>query len=161
MNKITVRSYKKSDCSELAKIYYSTIHNVNIKDYTEEQVNAWAPESSLEEDGWSKKWEKLPPWVAVINDQIVGFTEFASSGYIDCFYCHHQYQGKGVGKALMSHVKSIANDRGITRIWAEVSITAKPFFEKQGFKVVKEQLVNLRGVELVNFVMEYNLDDAG
>lgn len=62
MSKVTIRPYKKSDCSELAKIYYYTIHNVNIKDYNEEQVNAWAPESSLGTDGWSKKWEKLPPW---------------------------------------------------------------------------------------------------
>ncbi|MGQ3890777.1 GNAT family N-acetyltransferase [Legionella sp. CNM-4043-24] len=91
-----------------------------------------------------------------MGDQIVGFMEFESNGHIDCFYCHHQYQGKGVGKALMKYIKNIAEDNGISRVWAEVSITAKPFFEKQGFEVVKKQTVNLRGVELVNFVMECN-----
>lgn len=160
MNKIVVRSYKRSDCSELAKIYYNTIHKVNIKDYNEDQVNAWAPASSLQLTGWSKKWEKLPPWVAIINEQIVGFTEFENSGYIDCFYCHYQYQGKGIGKALMKHIKNIANDNGISRIWAEVSITAKPFFESQGFRIIKKQMVNLRGVKLVNFVMDCDLDNV-
>jgi len=160
MNKVIVRPYIKTDCNALTKIYYNTIHNINIKDYNEEQVNAWAPESSLQGEGWSKKWEKSPPWVALIDDQIVGFTEFENSGHIDCFYCHHQYQGKGVGKALMKHIKNIANDNGISRIWAEVSITAKSFFERQEFEVVKKQTVNLRGVELVNFVMECNLNDA-
>ncbi len=161
MNTVNIRPYKKSDCSDLAKIYYNTIHSINIKDYNEEQVNAWAPESSLGTDGWIRKWENLPPWVAVINDQIVGFTEFERSGHIDCFYCHHRYQGIGVGKALMKHIKSIANNNGISRVWAEVSITAKPFFESQGFEVVKKQAVNIRGVELANFVMECNLDVTG
>lgn len=34
------------------------------------------------------------------------------------------------------------------------SITAKPFFEKRGYIVIKEQTVERFGVELRNYVME-------
>ena len=34
------------------------------------------------------------------------------------------------------------------------SITARPFFERRGWHVVKEQQVERRGVLLTNFVME-------
>ena len=157
-NKIITRQYQINDAQALANIYYYTIHNVNIRDYSVEQVNAWAPTSSLELDGWKNKWEKLPPIVAVLNDTIIGFTEFEFNGHIDCFYVHHEHQDKGVGSVLMAEVEVNAKQHKILRIYAEVSITAKPFFEKKSFKVVKEQSVNIRGCQLTNFVMEKIID---
>jgi putative acetyltransferase len=47
-----------------------------------------------------------------------------------------------------------ADEANLKRIYAEVSITAKPFFERQGFKMITEQQVRLRGVTLTNFLME-------
>ena len=156
---VTIRKYKTADAQALASIYYHTIHNINIRDYTEEQVNAWAPYSSVEDySGWQEKLAKIKPFVAVLDDVITGFAEFEpiidQGGHIDCFYVHHEHQGKGFGSALMNAVFDKAKQEGIARIYAEVSITARPFFEAKGFKVVKEQKVSLRGVELTNFVME-------
>ncbi len=54
----------------------------------------------------------------------------------------------------MESVYEIAIQKEIKRIFAEVSITARPFFEKQGFTVAEEQTVVLRGVKLINYKME-------
>ena len=151
---VITRPYTVSDAQALANIYYHTIHNVNIRDYSIEQINAWAPSSSLDLDGWKKKWDKLVPIVALSDDVIVGFTEFEPNGHIDCFYVHHECQGKGVGSALLAEIEAKAKQHNILRLYAEVSITAKPFFEKNEFNVVKKQSVNIRGCELTNFVME-------
>ena len=157
-NNITVRKYKESDAPDLANIYYNTIHTVNTRDYTEEQVNAWAPSDSLQDySGWQTKLDKIKPFVAEIDSTIVGFAEFEPNGHIDCFYVHNEYQGAGVGSSLIQAIFEMAKQDNINRIYAEVSITAKPFFKAKGFKVVKEQTVNLRGVELKNFVMEKHL----
>jgi putative acetyltransferase len=67
-SKITTRKYIQSDARALADIYYYTIHYVNSKDYTEEQINAWAPASALELDGWKQKWGKVVPIVALSED---------------------------------------------------------------------------------------------
>lgn len=37
-----IREYQSSDCKELTKLFYNTVHTVNAKDYTEEQLDAWA-----------------------------------------------------------------------------------------------------------------------
>jgi putative acetyltransferase len=58
----------------------------------------------------------------------------------------------------MAEVFNQAKCRKIKKIFAEVSITAKPFFISCGFTVVKEQSVNCRGVYLTNFIMEYLSD---
>ena len=98
--KIIMRPYHYTDAQNLANIYYHTIHKINSKDYSQEEINAWAPSSSLEIHGWKEKWEKMIPMVASIDDTVVGFVEFESNGHIDCFYVHHEYQGCGVGSAL-------------------------------------------------------------
>lgn len=159
MNKsIQLRDYVLEDARDLANIYYNTIHKINIRDYNQQQVDVWAPKSSLELEGWMKKWEKLKPIVAVINNKIVGFAEFNNqTGYIDCFYCHHDYIGVGVGTSLMKAIDAKAKSNNIRRIYADVSITAKPFFEAKSFSLVKEQIIDRQGVKLKNYVMEKHL----
>lgn len=57
-SRISVRDYRPEDAQALAEIFFNTIHRINIKDYTQEQVDVWAPESSLE--GEERKMDQLP-----------------------------------------------------------------------------------------------------
>lgn len=152
--KIEVRPYKRSDAQDLAQIYYNTIHQVNAKDYSKIQLDAWAPESSRKAEYWLEKLEITNPFVAISNDTVVGFAEFEPNGHIDCFYCHHEWVGLGVGAALMNAIHERARDQKINKIFVEVSITALPFFEKHGFKILEKQTVFIKDIGLINFKME-------
>jgi putative acetyltransferase len=152
---ISTREYRPDDIQALANIYFNTIHKINIQHYTEEQVDVWAPKSSVENtEGWAKKFPRTKPIIAAVGDDIVGFAEFEPNGHIDCFYCHHEWIQKGVGSALMREILQRAKDNHIDLIFSEVSITAKPFFEKWGFRIVNQQTIVRKGVELTNFKME-------
>ena len=37
-----IRKYMPCDCIHIAKLFYDTVHTINAKDYTKEQLNAWA-----------------------------------------------------------------------------------------------------------------------
>lgn len=37
-----IRKYRPSDCEEVIKLFYDTVHNINKKDYTKEQLDVWA-----------------------------------------------------------------------------------------------------------------------
>ncbi|ELA7834294.1 GNAT family N-acetyltransferase [Vibrio sp. Vb2658] len=150
---IKIRDYVEADAQALWDIHFHTIRNVNIHDYTQTQVEAWAPEC-LDLSIWKKRMNGLTPFVAEIDGTVVGYTDLQADGLIDHFFCHHNYQGQGVGKALMSHVFNVGKKRGISRFYSEVSITAKPFYEYFGFKVVQAQEMEVRGQKLKNFVME-------
>ena len=52
-SKICIREYQPEDTQKLANLYYNTVHQINIQDYTEEQVNAWAPASNQEPKDWA------------------------------------------------------------------------------------------------------------
>ncbi len=153
---IVIRSYKKSDVCALWDIRFKTIREVNIKDYSREQVGAWAPNSFDIED-WSKKLSKLSPFIAEIDGNIVGYADLQVDGLIDHFFCHYQYQGQGVGRALMEHILKVGMSKGIYHYYSAVSMTAKPFYEKFGFSVTKEQLVEVRGQIFKNFLMTRSL----
>lgn len=154
---ISIRDYQLDDAQALASIYFHTIHRINSKHYTQEQVDVWAPESSLEGEGWQKKFLRTNPLVAVVGDAVVGFAEFEPNGHIDCFFCHHDWIGKGVGSALMREIFQRAKNYPINYLYSEVSITAREFFEKHGFVVIAEQKMVRKGIELLNYKMEKKL----
>lgn len=50
-----IRKYVVEDVQSLANIYYNTIHQINSRDYNQQQVDVWAPETSKEVARWLKK----------------------------------------------------------------------------------------------------------
>ncbi|EJL9428359.1 GNAT family N-acetyltransferase, partial [Vibrio cholerae] len=130
-----------------------TVRNVNLRDYSQAQVEAWAPDDFSSEI-WQRKMNLLSPFVAEIDGKIVGYSDLQENGLIDHFFCHHEHQGRGVGRQLMEHVLRMGKLQGITRFYSEVSITARPFYERFGFNVTQEQTIEVRGQKLCNFVME-------
>lgn len=150
---VRIRNYQPNDNKALWEIYFHTVRNINVRDYSQEQVEAWAP-SDFDSELWQKCLHRIQPFVAELDGRIVGYTDLQPNGLIDHFFCHHEYQGKGVGRALMGHVFQIGSVRGVSRYFSEVSITARPFYEHLGFTVVNEQEVEMRGVKLTNYVME-------
>ncbi|CAH1533382.1 GNAT family N-acetyltransferase [Vibrio jasicida] len=154
---ITIRDFQEEDSPKLWALFFNTVRNVNRRDYTEQQVKAWAQEG-FDSQLWLKKMVSIQPFVAVLDGVIVGYSDVQPSGLVDHFFCHHEYQGQGVGRALMTHVLEQAKAKGLTRIYSEVSVTARPFYEHMGFIVVNEQQVEVRGATLTNYVMERRLD---
>lgn len=50
-----IREYKPDDCPLLAQLFYNTVHTVNAKDYTEEQLDAWAT-GKVNLDEWNRSF---------------------------------------------------------------------------------------------------------
>lgn len=150
---ITIRDYLESDADALWNIFFNTVRNINRRDYSQSQVEAWASDN-YNSEYWIKRMAGLSPFVAEIDGVIVGYTDLQKDGLIDHFFCHHQYQGMGVGRALMSHVFERGKARGLDKYYSEVSITARPFYEHLGFNAVTEKIAVMNGQELKYFLME-------
>lgn len=143
-----LRSYQQADCKELTELFYNTVHTVNAKDYTEEQLNVWAT-GQVDLEKWNLSLQEHYSIVAVKNDVIVGFGDIDKTGYLDRLFVHADCQGKGIATAICDQLEQFAEGN----ITTHASITARPFFEKRGYKVVKEQQVEKNGIFLTNYVM--------
>ncbi|MDW7547320.1 MULTISPECIES: GNAT family N-acetyltransferase [Pseudoalteromonas] len=150
---ITIRQFQCGEEAVLRKLMFDTIRSVTIKHYSDNQVKAWA-HSDIADESWQDRLRSNQPLVAVLNGKIVGFADIQANGLIDHFFCHAEHQGQGIGKALMLALLEHSRTTNITRLFSHVSKTAKPFFERFGFDVIKEQQVNVRGEVLTNYLME-------
>ena len=143
-----IREYIPSDCEQIAELFYQTVHTVNAKDYSQDQLYVWAT-GNVDLSVWNKSFLEHNTLVAIENSIIVGFGDIDSTGYLDRLYVHKDYQKQGIASALCDKLEN-----GFTKITTHASITAKPFFLHRGYKVVKEQQVERNGIFLTNYVME-------
>lgn len=139
----------------LLAIFQSSVRGLAGRDYTPEQIEAWAP-ASIDSDyrtQWIARIQANRPWVAEVDGRPAGFADLQRSGYIDHFFVAAQWAGQGVGGALMRHLHDVALSQGIAELFAHVSLTAQPFFRRAGFFLEAEQYPVVRGIALRNAVM--------
>lgn len=146
-----LRQYQLSDCKILTELFYDTVHKINIKDYSVQQVNAWA-DGNIDLKKWNDSFLSHHTVIAEINTVIVGFGDIDKTGYLDRLYVHHDYQRLGIATALCDELERSVNTPEIS---THASITARGFFEKRGYKVIYEQQVHRHNVFLTNYVMKY------
>ena len=150
---IKVRLFQTQDAEQIARLFHETIREVNICDYSTSQVKAWAPDDIYFRN-WVEVCSSRFTYVADDEGVIAGFGELETNGHIDCFYCHKNYQRRGVGSQIYQAIEVKALSLSMSRLFTEASITAKPFFQRLGFSIVKEQEVTRRGETFINYAME-------
>ncbi|WP_110114941.1 GNAT family N-acetyltransferase [Bacillus sp. CGMCC 1.16541] len=154
-----VRPFKREDVHDVYALFYRTVHTINKQDYNQTQLEAWAP-NDADLQKWEHRLANSFSFVAMNEEKMVGFASMTEDGYIDLFYVHADHQQEGIGHALFQTLKEVAFEQGLTRFVTEASITAKPFFQHQGFRVVKRQRKHMRGVVFINYVMACELRKA-
>ncbi|NJK60285.1 MAG: GNAT family N-acetyltransferase [Oscillatoriales cyanobacterium SM2_1_8] len=148
-----IRLFEARDAEQIAQLFHETVRKVNVRDYSSNQVRAWAPDDIHFRD-WVEVCSNRFTYVADDEGVIAGFGELEPNGHIDCFYCHKTYQRCGVGRQIYRAIEAKAVELSVSRLFIESSITAKPFFQRMGFSVVKEQKVIRRGATFINYAME-------
>ena len=149
------RLYNQEDCEEILSLFFHTVHYVNQKDYTKDQLAAWAGNSlkDLSLPLWHKRFCHSYTLVAIEKGKIVGFGNLVENRYIDTLYVHSHFQGKKIATRLLHHFQKQAMAAKEPRLTANVSLTALPFFTKEGFSVLKKQTVYRQGIALDQYSM--------
>lgn len=148
-----IRRYRPGEESAVWSVYYAATHESNARDYHPDLLERWAPHDQ-DIGRWTARLARKNPYVASVEGEIVGMAEIEPDGFIDCFYVHPRWQGRGVGKALLATVESEAARMGAKVVWADVSITAKEFFRSQGFRITESKSNVILGHPAPNFRME-------
>lgn len=145
-----------SDLKEMQELYIETIKHVCKNDYNPAQIEAWIS-GVKNKDRWLEVINTQFVLLAIIENKIAGFGTLKDSNYIDFFYIHKDFQRLGIADKILTELETEAKKHHSKTITSDISITAKPFFEKKGF-VAKAEQRNIRlGVELINYKMEKHL----
>ena len=160
METLIIRQAVPADFPALRALFRDTVLRVNCRDYTREEVEDWAACA-----------ERVTPEAEPMRDQQVlvaetaaglmeGFASVSAAGHLHMLFVHNAFQRRGVGTALYARAEALARQGGARVMTAEVSRTAKPFFERQGFRVDREQTRQARRLWLVNYAMSKRIGQA-
>lgn len=147
-----IRRFSPGDEAALFNVYFSAIHDIASRDYTKEQIYAWAP-ADLDQELWRNKMCAIRPFIVELHDEIVGYADVQESGYIDHFFVSGRHPRKGVGALLMDRIHAEAKELELNEMTSDVSRTAQPFFAHYGFHVAEHRYPVRRGVTIPNALM--------
>ena len=146
------RPYKSTDLESILSLFYNTVHSINIKDYQQEQIDVWAP-TILNKEKWAQSLSEHYTYVVEIDEKIVGFGDMTQGGSLEHIYVDKDFQGCGIASLILKAIEQKAHELALTEIVTESSITAKPFFEKREFCVIKKQEKIVRGMSFTIYTM--------
>jgi len=147
-----LRDHTPDDAPATLAVFRRAITGTAARDYTPEQVAAWAPDE-IDPDAWAARRAAARTRVAVRDGAVVGFTDVDAAGYVDMLFVDPGAARQGVARALLDWAVRTAAADGATELTTHASITARPFFAAHGFVVVAEQHPVRRGVTLTNYRM--------
>lgn len=144
-----IRKYQSLDCEEMAQLFYDTVHTINRKDYSKEQLDVWA-DGKVDIESWNQRYLSSHTLVAIEDKRIVGFGNIDDQGYLDMLYVHKEYQNNQIATKLCNQLEKFVTGK----ITTYASISVKGFFEKRGYRVIRENEVIRKGITLTNYLME-------
>ena len=154
---IAIRQYRPADAAATMAIFLAAVTETAAADYSPEQIQAWARPDTRELSTWHAAMHVRNSYVATVDGEPAGFSDVDAQGYIEMMFVAPHHLRLGVARHLLGHVEAHARAEELTALTANVSITARPFFERYGFVVVAEQRPVMVGVQLTNFAMKKNL----
>lgn len=148
-----IRRFRPKDAEALWELLHNTVHKINARDYTQEQVDAWAPQH-LDRVWWYRELAEKSPLILHNDNAIYGYADVQRNGHINHFFVAHNCQRQGKGTILLNLMAYNALAMGSKQLTVEASITARPFFEHHGFVVIKKETdAILRGQKFCIFNM--------
>ena len=147
-----IRKFKPGEEIELWHLFHDSVHHISTDFYTSEQLLAWSPKQ-IDADKWRARIRNISPFVVEREKKLIGYADVQANGFVDHFFVHSQWQRRGVGNLLMQIITEVARQNAVDHLFSDVSIAAKPFFERWGFVVEKEQQVRIQREVLKNYRM--------
>lgn len=152
-SQIRIRSYDSADAGETLRIFHDEITVTASADYTLEQIAAWAEPDNRDVAGWDRSMLARESYVALISEQLAGFSDISADGFIDMLFVSPRFARQGVARELLTFLELRAVKMSVDRLSSNASITARPIFESLSFQMVDEQHPVSGGVVMTNFRM--------
>ncbi len=138
-SQVRIRSYDSADAGETLRIFHDAITVTACADYAPEQITAWARPDNRDVGGWDRSMLARESYVALVDERLAGFSDVSADGYIDMMFVSPRFARRGVARELLAFLELRARGSSARQLSSNVSITARPFSEALGFRVVAEQ----------------------
>jgi putative acetyltransferase len=148
----TLRPYVPADAARCAAIFHASIETLTEDDYSDDQRQAWAAAAD-DVAAFGARLGKALTLIASVSGEPVGFGALRGADAIEMLYVDPGFARRGIGALLIDALSRLAVGRGAKQLTSDVSDTARPSFEKQGFVAQRRNLVQVGEEWLANTTM--------
>lgn len=161
-----IRLAKVEDALAIAKVQVESWHST---------YKGIVPDSYLEsldvkkrERVWQSAAANQPMYVAVVNDEVVGFSIAGENrdkdsypdydGELYAIYSYEHVQGQGLGRGLFEAASQNLAERGFKKMTVAV-LTENPtvgFYKHMGGELLGGEIITIDGVEIPESIYGYN-----
>ena len=152
---INLRDVREKDIPFLIELFTEAVVKSCSSDYSQEQIEAWI-RKGRDPLRWKERFQSQYFILAKNNSgKYLGFSSLRPDGYLDMMFVAPESQCTGVATRLLNRVKKKAIQLGHTQIDTHASITARYFFERNGFHVVALNHTTIFNVRVKNYRMKW------
>jgi len=146
-----IRLAQDKDYAAIARLHKATIRHINSRDYPEDIIEVWSGRTNAKR--FRSSAFKVKRWVAIEGEKVIGFCDHDFKCDLGGLYIHKDFQGKGVGGKLMKKAEASMKKLGCKIITIMSTITAKSFYQKMGFKIIKKGFHQIKDKKVEVFFM--------
>lgn len=146
-----IRLAQDGDYAAIARLHRQTIRHINSKDYPEDAIQVWSARSNAQR--FRGNADRCKRWVAIMDEKIIGFCDHGFNGELWGLYVHKDYGGRGIGSRLLQIAEKSLKKLGFKKITLQSTITAKDFYKKHDYKVLKKAFHPVGDKKLLIFLM--------
>jgi N-acetylglutamate synthase-like GNAT family acetyltransferase len=140
---ITIRRAIESDADELSRMICDNAKTILAPSYTKQQWDIFIKYYSTEE--MRSKIQRQIIFCAELSGMIVGSVGL-DSDFVVGFYTHLNYLNQGIGAQMMKHLEAVALERNLKEIQLAASPVGLKFYLKNGWKKVRDIIIDHYGV---------------
>jgi len=76
--------------------------------------------------------------LCLVDGQPVGTGRILLDGHIGRFAVLKAHRKQGYGNKILDHLELIAQEHGLTQVFLNAQVSAIPFYEKRGYKIISD-----------------------
>ena len=131
---IVIRPAAAADAEAVHKIVLLALRETNARDYPSSVIDRLVLTLPDKVASHLTVWRAF---VASVDGQVVG-TGSLNGQTVSAVYVHPDYQRRGIATKLMDAIENAALAQYRGTLSVQSSVTAKPFYARRGFKLVRE-----------------------
>jgi putative acetyltransferase len=135
---LSIREMRPEDARAFLEVHHAAVRRLASKDYPPEVIEAWAPMpiTSQHVEGIRSNPDSEYRLVAEIDGRLVGIAcMVAENNELRACYVSPSASRRGVGSALLREIEHAAREQGAPYLDADASLTAEPFYSRNGYLV--------------------------
>ncbi|MBK1972753.1 GNAT family N-acetyltransferase [Campylobacter sp. TTU-622] len=144
-----IRKASIKDLNTCIILFKQSVKTLCLKDYTQKQIKMWI---KIDKEKWEEKFKNNDVFIYEKEGKIASFISIINcQKMLDLLFTHPNFIKQGLAQNLLDFA---LKNYLYKEIYTFASLSAKDFFLKNNFKIVRENEVKRNDQILKNFLMK-------